>query len=131
MMKDGLGRLTRLSIRNSGDVSMLIDHLENLSSFEYGRLEDAIIERVLMKCSCITELSILPQWADDISQAFIPKVVEFCPLLERFSFHVSVPMESDTPKVIDVLSSLRHLKKLPFHCIVGPGFFTSLKRCKR
>jgi hypothetical protein len=91
-VKEGFGRLTRLSIEECCDISLLVEHLneEKLSSFAYyptdGSVEeDAIILSVLMKCPKLIDLNISPI----STPSFIPKVVERCRLLKKFAFYVA------------------------------------------
>jgi hypothetical protein len=90
IIKDGIGRLTRLSIHLCGDTSLLFEHsnLENLTTFDFhsedgGDEEDAIILSLLMNCRQKTELSIHSHFE---STDIIPKVVKYYPLLEKLTF---------------------------------------------
>jgi hypothetical protein len=132
VIKEGVSRLTRLSVERC-DISMLVEHLDlkNMISFEYssddGSIEDdAIIENVLMKCPRITELKF-----NSISTDLIPKVVEYCPLLEKFTFDTWGRYSPVSLANLESIASLPRLKYLSIDSDYAVGAFSGLKCCKR
>jgi hypothetical protein len=133
IIKDGIRRLSRISIIESGDILTLIENLspDSMRSFEYipgegGVDEDANIDRVLMKCRQITELRIIFVSAD-----IIPRVIECCPLLEKFDFCTSGESPDLSLSNIEDIASLHQLTRLEIQSEFTNGILFGLKRCKR